>query len=137
MLLLCADRQDSEEDNLKIAAYESLNVVLATAPDSALEALTQVGITFFGEGLILQITREMITRLEKSFAMGGLGGQDDFNRQNQLQGLLCGALQVLTQRMGDRIKPFCDSIMMQVISLFRSKKDSGVYEEGRSNRNQF
>lgn len=63
--------------------------------------------------------------------MGGLN-QDDVNRQNQLQGLLCGALQVLAQRMGDRIKPFCDSIMMQVIGLFRSKKDSGVYEEGSS-----
>lgn len=71
----------------------------------------------------------MIGRLEKTFAVGALS-QDDVNRQNQLQGLLCGALQVLAQRLDDRLKPFCDSIMMQVIGLFRSKKDSGVYEEG-------
>lgn len=43
VLLLCADRPDADDDNLKIAAYESLNVVLATAPDSAIEPLTQVG----------------------------------------------------------------------------------------------
>jgi importin subunit beta-1 len=73
----------------------------------------------------------MLTRLEKSTAAGALS-QDDVNRQNQLQGLLCGALQVLAQRLGDHIKPFCDSIMHQVLALFRSKRDSGVYEEGKS-----
>eukprot|EP01127_Copromyxa_protea_P013091 TRINITY_DN3485_c0_g1_i1.p1 TRINITY_DN3485_c0_g1~~TRINITY_DN3485_c0_g1_i1.p1 ORF type:complete len:861 (+),score=238.86 TRINITY_DN3485_c0_g1_i1:44-2626(+) len=116
-LLMCADRPDSEEESLRIAAYESLNVVLSTAPDSATEAL-------------VQITREMITRLEKSFVIGGLGSQDDINAQNQLQGLLCGALQVLCQRLDYKVKPFADSMMMQVIGLFRSKQDRGVYEEG-------
>lgn len=42
MLLLCADRSDSNEENLRTSAYEALNVVLDAAPDSAEEALAQV-----------------------------------------------------------------------------------------------
>ena len=42
MLLLCADRTDSDEENLRTSAYEALNVVLDAAPDSAEEALGQV-----------------------------------------------------------------------------------------------
>eukprot|EP01126_Amoeba_proteus_P036009 TRINITY_DN3649_c0_g2_i6.p1 TRINITY_DN3649_c0_g2~~TRINITY_DN3649_c0_g2_i6.p1 ORF type:complete len:720 (-),score=104.18 TRINITY_DN3649_c0_g2_i6:126-2285(-) len=116
MLLLCADRHDSDEHHLRTAAYEALNVVLSTAPPNADEAL-------------VQITSAMIERLEKTFSIECLS-QDDLNRQNQLQGLLCGTLQILAQRMDTNIVPFCDPIMIQVIKLFRSKNDSGVYEEG-------
>jgi len=116
MLLHCAERPDSDNHHLRTAAYESLNVVLSTAHESASDAL-------------LQITGEMLSRLEKTFSMSTLS-QDDQNRQNQLQGLLCGVLQVLIQKLDEDIKPYADSIMMQVIRLFRSKKDSGVYDEG-------
>jgi hypothetical protein len=42
LLLLCADRQDSDEENLRVSAYEALNIVLETAPNSCDEALGQV-----------------------------------------------------------------------------------------------
>jgi len=111
MLLLCADRRDSAESHLIVAAYESLNVVLYTAPKSVQDNL-------------LPIVQLMLDRITASFQMGIL------NKQNQLQGLLCGVLQVLAQKMDVAITPLANEIMMQVISLFRSKRDSGVYEEG-------
>eukprot|EP01126_Amoeba_proteus_P057084 TRINITY_DN7242_c0_g1_i6.p1 TRINITY_DN7242_c0_g1~~TRINITY_DN7242_c0_g1_i6.p1 ORF type:complete len:805 (-),score=179.08 TRINITY_DN7242_c0_g1_i6:164-2578(-) len=116
MLFLCSDRPDGDESHLRIATYESLNVVLLTAPPLADETL-------------VQITSSILERLLKTFSMECLS-QDDINRQNQLQGLLCGTLQVLSQRLETKMLPFCDDIMMLVIKLFRSKNDSGVYEEG-------
>jgi len=116
MLLLCADRPDSHEEHLVTSAYESLNMVLDTAPDHLRDNL-------------LQIVRLMLDRVKASFSMECLSNED-LSRQNQLQGLLCGVLQVLTQKLDSHIGPFADEIMMQVILLFRSKRDSGVYEEG-------
>jgi len=115
MLLLCADRQDSVQENLRTSAYEALNVVLDSAPPAADEALTQ-------------ILKLMSERMEKTFSMELLN-QDDQNNQNELQGLLCGVFQVLIIRLQKLAKPFADTIMMHVIRIFRSKKDSGVYEE--------
>jgi hypothetical protein len=75
----------------------------------------------------------MVERLEKTFTMEILG-QDSVNLQNELQGLLCGVLQVLVTRLGDQLKNqgFADFLMKQLIQLFRSKKDASVYEEGMS-----
>jgi len=66
--------------------------------------------------------------LDKTFTMDLLS-QDDQNNQNELQGLLCGVLQVLITRLGKQTRPFADAIMTQVIKIFRTKKDAGVYEE--------
>lgn len=116
MLLLCADRTDSDEENLRTSAYEALNIVLDSAPNSANEALGQ-------------ILKVMVERLEKTFAME-IVNQDDQNNQNELQGLLCGVIQVLVTRLGKQFKPFADAIMTQLLHLFRSKKDGAVFEEG-------
>lgn len=115
MLLLCADRPEADEENLRVSAYEALNVVLDTAPSSCDEALGQV-------------LKVMVERLEKTFQMEILS-QDDVNVQNELQGLLCGVLQVLVTRLGARLKPLADLLMKQLIFLFSSKKDASVYEE--------
>jgi len=96
-------------------AYETLGVVLDSAPPSANEALTH-------------IVKLMIDRLDKTFSMDLLN-QDDINVQNELQGHLCGVIQVLVSRLDKQAKVFADSIMTQVIKLFRSKKDAGVFEE--------
>jgi len=116
MLLLCADRDDSGEEGLLISAYEALNIVLDSAPNSANETLGQ-------------ILKVMLERLEKTFTMEILN-HDDVSDQNLLQGLLCGVLQVLVTKLGKQLKPVADSIMKQLIILFRSKKDTSVYEEG-------
>jgi len=74
MLLLCADRTDADEDQLRTSAFEALNVVLDTSPPSVEEALSQ-------------ILKLMVERLEKTFAMQ-IVNQDDLNNQVDLQGLL-------------------------------------------------
>jgi importin subunit beta-1 len=117
MLLLCADRLDANAQNLRTSAYEALSIVLDSAPPSIDENLVQV----------LKI---MLERLEKTFAMDILS-QDDQNNQIDLQQLLCGVIQVLVGRLGKQLKPYTDTIMQQLINLFRSKKDAThCFEEG-------
>jgi len=117
MLLLCADRADASKENLRSSAYEALNIVLDSAPSSADDALGQ-------------ILKVMVERLEKTFTMEVLS-QDDQNNQNDLQELLCGVIQVLVARLGKQLKPYADTIMTQLIHLFRSKKDATqCFEEG-------
>jgi len=117
MLLLCADRGDANSESLRSSAYEALNIVLDSAPPSVDETLGQ-------------ILKVMVERLEKTFSMDILG-QDDLNAQNDLQELLCGVIQVLVSRLGKQLKPYADTIMAQLINLFRSKKDAThCFEEG-------
>jgi len=116
MLLLCADRTDADDENLRTSAYEALNVVLDSAPDSVEEALGQ-------------ILKLMVERLEKTFTMQ-IVNQDDSNDQIELQGLLCGVIQVLVTRLDKKFKPLADAIMTQLIRLFRSRKDGSFSEEG-------
>lgn len=112
MLLICADRADGNTENLRTSAYEALNTVLDTAPAS--------------DENLNQILKVMVERLEKTFAI------DDLNAQNDLQELLCGVIQVLVSRLGKKLKPaFADTIMTQLIILFRSKKEAThCFEEG-------
>ncbi|MCL4419908.1 hypothetical protein M1146_07515 [Patescibacteria group bacterium] len=71
----------------------------------------------------------MVERLEKTFTLQ-IVNQDDQNNQVELQGLLCGVIQVLVTRLNKKFKPLADSIMTQLIRLFRSKKDGAFSEEG-------
>jgi importin subunit beta-1 len=146
MLLLCADRPEADEENLRVSAYEALNIVLDTCPATCDEALGQVcrAVLFCFELLFVclfvfffavssrcltrKVLKVMVERLEKTFSMEILS-QDDVNVQNELQGLLCGVLQVLVTRLGARLKPLADLLMKQLIFLFASKKDASVYEE--------
>jgi len=116
MLLLCADRSDSDEENLRTSAYEALNVVLDSAPPSVEEALGQ-------------ILKLMVERLEKTFTLQ-IGSHSEQNNQIELQGLLCGVIQVLVTRLDKKFKPLADAIMTQLIRLFRSRKDGAFSEEG-------
>lgn len=79
-LLFTAGRNDGDNDNLRSSAYEALNVVLLYAPDSHLPTMETIAI-------------QIIERLEKTFSTELLS-QDDINAQVELQGLLCGVLQV-------------------------------------------
>lgn len=72
----------------------------------------------------------MVERLEKTFSQP-IVNQDDLNSQTELQGLLCGVIQVLVTRLGKKFRPLADAIMTQLIRLFRSKKDGSYSEEGR------
>jgi len=67
--------------------------------------------------------------LDKSFTKEILN-QDDINEQNELQGLLCGVLQVIIQRIEEKISPLADRITKSVFLLFKVKTEiSSVHEE--------
>jgi len=87
-------------------------VVLATAPPNMTAALEQI------IGVIIE-------RLEKTFTID-IVSRDDQNKQNDIQGLLCGVLQVLIGKLDKKIKSFSDRIMTILLRLLKSKADSDV-----------
>jgi len=55
--------------------------------------------------------------------------RDDKEEQNEIQGLLCGVLHVITQKLGSRTKRYADGMMGLFLKLFSTKSNSGVHEE--------
>jgi len=90
-------------------------VVLASSPPQVMGALEQ-------------IVQLVITKLEGSFNQQ-IVSQDDLNTQAELQGLLCGVIQVITNKVGKAISPYADRIMIAVLRLFSARRDTSVHEE--------
>jgi len=53
---------------------------------------------------------------------------EDREAQNEMQGLLCGCLQVITCKLGPAIKPHADQMMQAFLQVFGAK-NSTVHEE--------
>jgi len=68
-----------------------------------------------------------IERMTKTFTMQ-IVSVDDKEEQTELQSLICGVLQVITQRLGDQIKPYADKMMQLFLQVF-SNKSASVNEE--------
>jgi len=113
-LLVATERTDASENNLRSSAYEALNTVLA---QSAQDTLTNVS----------EIAPFICEKLEKTFAMQ-LVSNDDREEQSELQGLLCGTLQVVVQKLGRHIEPLADRLMQLFLEVFNSN-NSTVHEE--------
>merc|ERR1712060_769839 len=113
-LLACTERGDAGENNLRCSAYEALNTILINAAED-----TKVHI----EHLLPVICQ----RLEQSFSMQ-IVSADDREAQNELQGLLCGSLQVVTQKLGPRAVQYADQMMQLFLQVFGAK-NSTVHEE--------
>ena len=113
-LLACTERPDAAEGNLRTSAYEALNTVLTnSAEDTA--------------GSVLQLLPVILQRLEATFAMQLLTAEDR-EAQSELQGLLCGCLQVITCKLGAQVKPHADQMMQAFLQVFGAK-NSTVHEE--------
>jgi importin subunit beta-1 len=54
--------------------------------------------------------------------------QADKEAQLEIQSLLCGVLQVITQRLGSDIKTWADKMMQLFLQVF-SAKSASVHEE--------
>jgi importin subunit beta-1 len=80
-LLECTDRGDADENNLRTSAYEALNMTLTNA---AMDTLPHIE----------QLLPVIASRLQASFSMQ-IVSNDDKEALNDLQGLLCGSLQVV------------------------------------------
>jgi len=113
-LLACTERPDAGEAHLRMTAYETLNTMLTNA---ALDTREH----------IKQILPVIIDRLEKSFKMQ-IVSSDDKEAQAELQGLLCGTLQVTVQKLDAEATPWCDAMMALFLQVFGAK-NSTVHEE--------
>lgn len=113
-LLACTERPDAAESNLRSSAYEALNTVLTNSADDT-------------AGSVLQLLPVILQRLEATFAMQLLTAEDR-EAQSELQGLLCGCLQVITCKLGAQIKPHADQMMQAFLQVFGAK-NSTVHEE--------
>eukprot|EP00906_Rhabdomonas_costata_P035092 RCo049324 len=113
-LLATIDRDDASDDNLRAAAYEALNALLTSSAQDCRE-------------LVKQLVPVLLVRLDKTFGMAQASGTD---RQEQLtvQGLLCGALQVVARKLGEEVLPFADNMMQMFLRVLASRT-SGVQEE--------
>eukprot|EP00300_Choanocystis_sp_HF-7_P024817 c26368_g1_i1.p1 GENE.c26368_g1_i1~~c26368_g1_i1.p1 ORF type:complete len:863 (+),score=211.06 c26368_g1_i1:47-2590(+) len=91
-LFECTQRQDLDESNLRISSYEVVAAVIQAGAEDTVS-------------LAAQLIPEMLTRLQATFNMQGAA-------RDELQGLLCGVLASIVQKLGNRIdEPTADSLM--------------------------
>lgn len=85
-LLATTEREDAGDSRLRASAYETLNeVVRCSTEDTA--------------PVVLQLVPVIMQKLNYTLEMQILSS-DDKERQNELQALLCGVLQVIIQKLG-------------------------------------
>lgn len=115
-LMETADRSDSSENHLRASAYEAVNVLIQTGADDTVST-TLLALPVF------------ITRLGNTFNMQVLSN-DDKDEQNELQGLLCGVLQVVTNKVGKQITTDKnDERMMELFLKVFQTRSATVHEE--------
>ncbi|KAK7399076.1 hypothetical protein VNO78_10251 [Psophocarpus tetragonolobus] len=108
-LLTVTHREDAGESRLRTAAYEALNEVVRCSNDETAPMVVQ---------LVPLIMMELHQTLEKV-------SSDE--RQNELQGLLCGCLQVIIQKLGSseptkyHFMQYADQIMGLFLRVFASR----------------
>lgn len=103
-LLEVTMRPDATERNLRMAAYNSLGMLVAKAGN---DCLPNMG----------KLTEEMLRHLSESFKV--------IDKECELQGYICGVLTNLTQRLRQQVAPLADRLMesaLQVITAFQQVK---------------
>jgi importin subunit beta-1 len=113
-LFKTADRDDVTEDNLRINAYEALSALIGSAARDTFEFLDT------------KVIPELLVRLERTITPQQNADLEDIN---MVQGLLCGVLQSLTNKLGDRVRKHADNMMVLFLRIFQSKSASTVHEE--------
>jgi len=113
-LIKVSDRSDADEQNLRVSAYEATSSLLQSAAQDCLP-------------LALQALPAFIDRFENTFKMNVLSNDDRYE-QAEMQSLVCGVLQVITQRLGAQVKPAADRLMQNYLQVF-SQKTASVQEE--------
>lgn len=105
-LLAVTHREDAGESRLRTAAYETLNEVVRCSTDETAPMVME---------LVPHIMMELHQTLE-----GQRLSSDEREKQNELQGLLCGCLQVIIQKLGsfEQTKYVFMQYADQMMSLF-------------------
>ncbi|XP_075648498.1 importin subunit beta-1 [Castanea sativa] len=119
-LLTVTHREDASESRLRTAAYETLNEVVRCSTD---ETAT----------MVLHLVPIIMTELHKTLE-GQKLSSDEREKQSELQGLLCGCLQVIIQKLGSSeptkylFMQYADQIMELYLRVFACRSAT-VHEE--------
>lgn len=113
-LLHIADRQDASESNLRINAYAALSALITHAARDTY-------------GFLDQCVQVFLQKLEQTLKQGSISPEER-EQLNNVQGLLCGTLQVLTQKLDAHIEKYADRMMQLYLSVF-TNKNATVHEE--------
>jgi len=113
-LLFATEREDADESNLRPSAYEAINVLIQNGAKDT-------------QPLVVAVLPVFLQRLEQSFSMQ-IVSSDDKEQQQEVQSLLCGVLQITTQKLGEGVKPYADKMMALFLQVF-SAKSATVHEE--------
>lgn len=109
------ERPDSDEFNLRINAYETINMMVENHPD-------QVRPT------VLQIVPEVCKRLQATF-QAQIMSADDRDEQDTLQALLVAALHMIIRALdSNEIIPMSDQIMELLLQVLMSKGSTASEE---------
>eukprot|EP00594_Rhizosolenia_setigera_P007556 CAMPEP_0178953028 /NCGR_PEP_ID=MMETSP0789-20121207/8185_1 /TAXON_ID=3005 /ORGANISM="Rhizosolenia setigera, Strain CCMP 1694" /LENGTH=865 /DNA_ID=CAMNT_0020634229 /DNA_START=36 /DNA_END=2633 /DNA_ORIENTATION=- len=114
-LLQVADRENSDECNLRLTAFEAVVVLIQhSAPDC--------------KPILLQLLPVMIERLSNSFSIPALTNEDREIKEG-LQGLLCGVIQIILIKMTkEEVIPYGDSVMQGYLQVLQVK-NATAHEE--------
>jgi len=117
-LLQVTDREDSDENNLRVAAFEAVSALIQNgAPDCLV--------------LFQELLPVIVGRLQASFSVSVLT-KEDKERKEGVQGLLCGLIQVLVLKVEPQyVIPHADSIMQNLLQVLQSK-NATCHEEAFS-----
>ncbi|XP_047333242.1 importin subunit beta-1-like [Impatiens glandulifera] len=113
-LLAVTRREDAGESRLRTAAYEALNEVVRSSTDET-------------GPMVLQLVPLIMMELHNTLEGGLKLSSDEREKQNELQGLLCGCLQVMIQKLGSSdvtkyvFLQFADQMMGLFLKVFGSR----------------
>ena len=117
-LLQVTDRDDADEKNLRNAAFEAISALIQNgAPDC--------------KRLYEKLLPAILGRLQASFSVPVLTNEDK-ERKEGVQGLLCGLIQVLVYKLEVQdLLPHADSIMQNLLQVLQTK-NATCHEEAFS-----
>lgn len=107
-LLKTADRLDADEHNLRVSAIEAVSVLVQySAPDV--------------KPVLLQLLPVVMQKLQESFSIQALTNEDREKKEG-LQGLLCALLQVICQKLTkEEFASHADGVMTGLLQVLQSK----------------
>jgi len=116
-LIVTASRPDAEEKNLGEAAYSALSMLIGKAGMDCVPMMEQ-------------ITVAILEKLEATFQI--TAADPNYHKVMDVQGSLCGCLQVLTVRLKEKIQPVKERLFaayMKVIQQYGQTHANSIHEE--------
>ncbi|KAK1399423.1 Importin N-terminal domain-containing protein [Heracleum sosnowskyi] len=121
-LLTVSHREDAGESRLRTAAYETLNEVVRCSTEETAPMVMQLVPV-----IMMELHNTLEAQVQKLVS-------DEREKQNELQGLLCGCLQVIIQKLGTSeptkhaFMQYADQIMNLFLRVFACRSAT-VHEE--------